>query len=249
LLLLAVAPALAQPIPPDERRSGFDQMSRELQAVQRDETANPGLLWVKEGETLWTARPVSGRPACAGCHGAASASMRGVAARYPAFDEPGGQPVDLQGRINLCRVRHQGEEPHFPESEPLLSLAAFIGHASRGLPIAPPADPRLAPFRERGRALFEQRLGQLDLACTQCHDQNWGRRLGGSTIPQGHPTGYPIYRLEWQALGSLQRRLRNCLFGVRAEPFPLSAPELVELELFLMERARGLPVETPAVRP
>lgn len=38
-------------------------------------------------------------------------------------------------------------------------------------------------------------------------------------IPQAHPTGYPIYRLEWQSMGSLQRRLRNCMTGVRAEPY------------------------------
>ena len=68
-------------------------------------------------------------------------------------------------------------------------------------------------------------------------------------IPQGHPTGYPIYRLEWQALGSLQRRLRNCMIGVRAEPYPFDSPEQVELELYLMWRARGLPLETPGVRP
>jgi sulfur-oxidizing protein SoxA len=68
-------------------------------------------------------------------------------------------------------------------------------------------------------------------------------------IPQGHPTGYPLYRLEWQGLGSLQRRLRNCLVGIRAEPYPYGAPELVELELFLMWRARGMTIEAPAVRP
>ena len=68
-------------------------------------------------------------------------------------------------------------------------------------------------------------------------------------IPQAHPTGYPIYRLEWQGLGSLQRRLRGCMSGVRAEPFAFDAPELVALELYLMQRAAGMLLETPAVRP
>ena len=76
-----------------------------------------------------------------------------------------------------------------------------------------------------------------------------GRHLGGSRIPQGHPNGYPLYRLEWQAVGSLNRRIRNCLTGVRAEPFPPDAPELTALALFLAWRADGLLVETPAVRP
>jgi L-cysteine S-thiosulfotransferase len=68
-------------------------------------------------------------------------------------------------------------------------------------------------------------------------------------VPQAHPTGYPLYRLEWQSLGSLQRRLRNCLVGIRAEVPELGALELADLELYLMWRARGMAIETPAVRP
>jgi sulfur-oxidizing protein SoxA len=36
---------------------------------------------------------------------------------------------------------------------------------------------------------------------------------------------------------------------MRAEPFANGAPEMVDLELYLMTRARSLPIETPAVRP
>jgi sulfur-oxidizing protein SoxA len=87
------------------------------------------------------------------------------------------------------------------------------------------------------------------LSCAQCHDDNAGQRLAGSVIPQAHPTGYPLYRLEWQGVGSLQRRLRNCMVGVRSEPFPYGSAEYIALELFLMRRADGMLLETPAVRP
>ena len=50
-------------------------------------------------------------------------------------------------------------------------------------------------------------------------------------------------------IGSLQRRLRNCLIGMRAEAYPYGAPELVELEQYLMWRARGMKIESPGVRP
>jgi sulfur-oxidizing protein SoxA len=36
---------------------------------------------------------------------------------------------------------------------------------------------------------------------------------------------------------------------VRSEPYPLGAPEYVALKAYLTQRARGLVVETPAVRP
>jgi sulfur-oxidizing protein SoxA len=247
--LLVAGQALAADIPPGERRSGFDFMTRDTQQMQRDDTLNPAMLWVAEGEALWTEAPAAGAMACAGCHGDAAASMRGVAARYPAFDAARREPVDLQQRINLCRETQQRQPAHLPESKPLLALAAYLGLQSRGLPLAPPDDARLQPARERGAALFRTPMGQLNFSCAQCHDDNWGHRLAGSPIPQAHPTGYPIYRLEWQGLGSLQRRLRNCMTGVRAEPFAYGADELVELELYLTTRAAGMPVETPAVRP
>jgi L-cysteine S-thiosulfotransferase len=175
--------------------------------------------------------------------------MRGVAARYPAFDAALGRPVNLGERINQCQTRHAGRPALALESEALLGIEIFVANASRGLPVAPPADPRLTPWRERGRQLFTQRMGQLDFSCAQCHDQHAGGRLAGSLIPQGHATGYPIYRLEWQAVGSLQRRLRNCMSGVRAQPWAYGAPEFVALELYLAQRAAGMAVETPAVRP
>lgn len=246
LLVFCAAAAVAQPA---ERRSGFDFMSRETQQMQREDALNPAMLWVAEGEALWGEAPSAAAKSCAGCHGNAIAGMRGVAARYPAFDERSGKAIDLSGRINSCRVTHQ-QQPAFPaESRPLLGLTAYLGLQSRGLPLQPPDDPRLQPARQRGENLFHTPMGQLNFSCAQCHDANWGKRLAGSPIPQAHPTGYPIYRLEWQGVGSLQRRLRNCMTGVRAEPFPYGADELVELELYLTSRATGMPMETPAVRP
>lgn len=236
-------------IPPAERRSSFDGMSPDIQAMQRDADANPGLLWLQDGADLWSTAPAPDRPACAGCHGEAATAMRGVAARYPTWDEATAAPIDLQGRINACRRRHQGAEPYAYESRELLGLTAYVAAQSAGLPITTPADARLGSARSAGRALFTRRMGQLGLSCAACHDGNHGRRLGAALIPQGHPTGYPLYRLEWQGLGSVQRRLRNCMTGMRAEPFAYGAPEFVALERYLMDRAAPLPMETPAVRP
>jgi L-cysteine S-thiosulfotransferase len=248
-VMLAAGMVAAADIPPAERRSGFDFMSPQTQAMQKDDTANPGMLWVLDGERSWRQPEGSAGAACARCHGEDAASMRGVAARYPAFDAESGRPIDLAGRINLCRRTHQGAAPLAVESQELLALTAFVAHQSRGLPVTRTDDPRLERFRESGRKIYERRIGQLDLSCAACHDDNWGKRLGGSPIPQGHPTAYPLYRLEWQGVGSLQRRVRGCMVGVRAEPFAPAAAEWVELELYLMSRAVGLPIETPGVRP
>jgi sulfur-oxidizing protein SoxA len=249
VLLIAATSVRGDEIPPGERRSGFSFMTPETQAMQNDDTANPGMLWVLDGEALWNNKAGAAGKACADCHDDARASMKGVAARYPAFDKALGRPVDLEQRINLCRANHQEATPLTYEGRDLLALTAFVARQSRDMLIMTGADPQLAPFIAKGRALFTQRQGQLNLGCANCHDDNWDKRLAGSAITQGHSTGYPLYRLEWQSLGSLQRRLRGCITGIRAQPYDYGAPELVELELYLMSRARGMPIETPAVRP
>jgi L-cysteine S-thiosulfotransferase len=249
IALLVTGVALAAEIPQAERRSGYDFMKPDTRAMQDEDTANPGMLWVLDGERLWKSKAGTAGKACADCHGDAGASTKGVAARYPAFDQASGRPVDLEQRINSCRTNHQQATPLPYESRELLALSAFVARQSHGMPIEAGADPKLAPFIEKGRERFLQRQGQLNLGCTNCHDDNWDKKLAGSAITQGHPTGYPLYRLEWQSLGSLQRRLRACITGVRAQAYDYGAPELVELELYLMSRARGMKMETPAVRP
>jgi sulfur-oxidizing protein SoxA len=240
--------ARAAEIPLSERRSAYDGMSRETRAMQDDDTSNPATLWVLDGDAMWSIKAGAAQKSCADCHGDAAISMKGVAARYPAFDDKRGRAVDLEERINLCRTEHQNVTPLPFESRELLALTVAVARHSRGMPISPD-ESKLGPTIEAGKASYFQRQGQLNLSCANCHNDNWDRKLAGSAITQGHPTGYPMYRLEWQNLGSLQRRLRNCMFGTRTESYAPGSPEIISLETYLMWRARGMKMETPAVRP
>lgn len=248
----------------DVRRSGLSYTSAATQALQRDDSQNPAMLWVADGQALWSAPgAVAGTSrvaaqtgaavaSCQSCHGDAATSMRGVAARYPAWDTALQRVVALNHRINLCRQRHQHADPWPVEHPSLLGLQAYVAMQSRGMPMMAGVDLDKAPLAEsidRGRAYYQQRIGQLALSCAQCHDARDGLRLGGSVIPQAHPTGYPIYRLQWQSLGSLQRRIQGCLTGVRAQVLPPFSEAMAELEIYLAARAVGMPVESPGVRP
>ena len=239
----------AAEIPLNERKSGYEFMGPESRAIQDDDSANPASLWVLDGEALWKREAGTASKSCADCHAEASETMKGVAARYPAFNAARGRPVNLDQQINICRTERQQATPLPLEGKELLALNAYVARQSRGMPINATIDERAQPFLEAGRTMFYRRQGQLNFACAQCHDDNWKEKLAGSPITQAHPSGYPIYRLEWQNVGSLQRRLRNCIAGMRVDNYPLGANELVDLELFLMWRARGMPMEAPAVRP
>ena len=255
LLLLAAGMLVAAPawtqnrvIPQAGLKSGFEFLSPDLKKMQLDDFANPGTLWVDRGEKLWRAEAGAAKKSCADCHGDARASMKGVAARYPQVDRHSGDLMTLDARILQSRVERQKAVPFARESEDLLALSAYVAYQSRGMAMDADIEGAAKKHFDAGEAFFFRRRGQLNLNCGHCHDAHWGGTLFAERISQGHPNAYPIYRLEWQGLGSLERRLRACLSGVRAEILAFGSPEYADLALYLSWRAKGLPIETPGVR-
>src|SRR5471032_2309098 len=66
--LLVVNPTIAAEIATADRHSDYEFMSRETQAMQDDDAANPGMLWVLEGEMLWNTKVGETNKSCADCH-------------------------------------------------------------------------------------------------------------------------------------------------------------------------------------
>jgi sulfur-oxidizing protein SoxA len=231
---------------PSPLKSGVEFQSADVQKLQADDFANPGTLWVTRGEALWSQPRGEAKVACSSCHG--ESSMRGVAARHPRYDDKLGRVVNLEARINACVTTKQRAPALAWESDELLALTAYVARQSRGTPISVSIEGKAKPVFEAGERLYHARIGQLHLACTNCHDAAWGRTLLAEKISQGNPDGWPAYRLEWQTLGSLQRRLRACFYGVRAEMPAYGSEDFTALELYLAARGQGLAVSAPGVR-
>lgn len=239
--------ALAGTTLADEIKPGSAFLSPQMQRQQEDEARNPGWLWVEQGKELFDRRDGT-IPTCLSCHADPRQSLRGAAARYPQVDAASGKLINLEGRIEQCRVDRQKQPAFGYESQELLGLTAYVASLSKGVPLSVSAEGAAKPFYEAGKAFYQRRQGQLNLACTQCHDGLVGQKLRGDTISYGIGTGYPAYRLEWNGLGSLHRRLRACSLGVRATQFDYGSDDYLALELYLAVRAKGLALEAPGLR-
>ena len=242
----AASPARSLPL--SQLKSGLHYSGQDVQALQADEFANPAQFWLRQGAQAWGQPSAANGKSCTSCHGAAATSMKGVATRYPAIDVASGRLFNLEDRINQCTTRHQQTAAMPPESDALLGLSLLVTQASKGMPLRVDIGGAARGHWQAGATLFSKRQGQMNLSCAQCHDQNFGQRLYTDLLSQGQPNGYPVYRLEWQKPGSLERRLRSCYAGVRAEMPPWGAVEMRQLALYLMWRGEGLPIEVPAVR-
>jgi sulfur-oxidizing protein SoxA len=120
---------------------------------------------------------------------------------------------------------------------------------SRGMAVAPPDDPRLEAFRQRGRQWFEKRIGQLNFSCAQCHcrqcrpaPRRQRHSRGASHRLPDLPARVAGHGLAAAAAARLHdRRARRAVSP--------GSIEMTELELYLARRAAGMRIETPAVRP
>ncbi len=223
------------------RLAGFHYISSELKALQLSSSDNPALLWAKAGQQQFNQQ-------CANCHSVDS--MKAVAANYPRWNSSATKVMSLAGRINQCRIDHLQQTALPRESAQLLQLEAFIALQSKGqIVMGIEKNAATNKLQNLGAQIWNQQLGQLGISCAQCHDALAGSSLAASIIPQGHANAYPIYRLQWQEVGSLERRIRSCQTGVRALPYEYNSQELLALEVYLKERAAGMEHEGLGVRP
>lgn len=228
-------------------QSGTEFLTAESQALQADDFANPGLLWVDRGRKLFNTE--GAKPSCQGCHETSKApKLKSVATEYPKFASSKARLINLEQRVNLCRVEQQELPELAYESEDLLALTAYLTNQAKGQPYAVQIDGPAAAAFTAGRDYFFTRKGQLNLACNQCHDDNYGKMLRGDRMSQGHPNAFPAYRIEWQTLGSLHRRLQDCDQGIRAQVQPQGSDIYNAVELYLKWRAANLQIESPGIR-
>jgi sulfur-oxidizing protein SoxA len=217
-------------------RSGSTFTSATIQAQQTDDDRNPGMLWVDQGRDIF-ARD------CVSCH----AEATGLATKLPRL-KIDGSVITLESEINRCQVERVKATAYPIESQPLLSLATYLAFSSRGQAQRVPENLTLSAAWQRGHNEYTRVQGKLDFNCRACHEQLYGKRVRNQNISQGYGVGYPAYRVEWQTLGSLNRRLRACFFGMETVVPAATDSILADLELYLAWRAQGLPIEAPAVR-
>lgn len=245
-LVTEVAPQEGNPL--DPVRSGWTFRSNETQALEMDDFENPGFPMVEYGQELWdTADGTSGK-SCASCHGDASESMKGLRAGMPKWHEGKNTLFTLEDHINWSREEHQGAEPWKWESNEMLAMTAFIGLQSRGMPVNVKVDGTNEEWFNKGKDLYYTRVGQLDMSCANCHEDNYDVMIRADHLSQGQINGFPTYRFKWSKLGSIHRRFKGCMDNIRATPFKRGSDEFTALELYLAWRGQGLSVETPAVR-
>jgi len=225
--------------------SGWRFRSQETQALEMDDFDNPAMIFVDQGIDLFEAVDGSAGKACASCHQDVE-DFAGLRTQLPRVED--GQLVAMEDLVNECRTERMGAEPWKWSGGEMTAVTALLGLQSRGLPMSVATDGDAAPFWEQGKELYYTRVGQLDMACSNCHEDNYGVMIRADHLSQGQINGFPTYRLKNAKLNSIHGRFKGCMKNIRATPFAEGGDEFKALELYLASRGQGLSVETPSVR-
>jgi len=229
---------------------GEEFLRPSLRAMQADDFDNPAFPLVEAAEASWSTPAAPGGKCCRDCHGAEDKNLlKRAAASYPKYAPDLKEVITLQTRINNCRKNYLGEPALAGSDSRMIGMTAYLRWLARGSPSTVDVTGPNAEVFERGRKLYQTKLGRFQISCAQCHNEKFGQKFGADTISQGHPLAYPAYKSSESRVISLHERFRMCNKFARDEGQPDDAPDYVALELYLGWRSKNLPITAPGVRP
>jgi sulfur-oxidizing protein SoxA len=117
-----------------------------------------------------------------------------------------------------------------------LSGYAFIKDETRAMQDDDFENPGLISV-EAGAELFNAVLKEGGKSCADCHGGE-GERLDVQRI-----AAYPVYDAGKKEIVSLQARISACRSGIADDRLPVNHPDLMALETFVRNLARGVPVQ------
>lgn len=246
--MIIQAPAAAHLENLDEVFSGWVFRTTETQSLQLDDFDNPGMIFVDQAIDQWATVDGAAGKSCASCHEGGPAEFAGLRTVLPRWDEEAGGIQSMEDYINECRTeRMQAEEWKWSGSK-MTAMTALIGLESRGMPVDVAIDGPASDAWELGKEIYYTRVGQLDMSCANCHEDNYDTMIRADHLSQGQINGFPSYRLKNAKLNSTHARFKGCMKNIRARPFAEGSDEFRALELYVASRGNGLSVEGTSVR-
>ncbi len=216
-----------------------------------DPLVNPGIWAVDKAKELYAAKGPRGG-ACVTCHANADERFKSWAAAMPKWEPRLNKVIGVEEFVFRHAKATTGHE--WPmETEPNIAMAVFLRHLANGSPIA--VDIANGPAKaaaDRGKALMERKIGQLNFACFDCHlpargALKWirGQWLGES---KGQLPHFPTWRTSRQEVWTIQKRFQWCNVAVQANELVPEAPAYGEIELYLSSLNNGLRLNVPGIR-
>jgi sulfur-oxidizing protein SoxA len=173
-------------------------------------------------------------------------------AKYPYFDDAKNEVVTLTGAINSC-LTAAGQKKWNEKKGKMADFQAYMVFQAKENETVVDVKIQSAAAQaayERGKEYYYTQRGYLTLSCAECHVQGAGKRVRNEALSQllGHTTHFPVYRLKWQGLGTLERRVDGCIKDQGQNPPKTNSKDMKELIYFMSYMSNGMKFDGPDIR-
>jgi len=175
-----------------------------------------------------------------------------IAGDYPMFDDKKGAVVTITSAIDECLVSN-GEKSWNMKKGKSAQLQAYFSFATQeaGKKVDIKIESKAAQDAyERGKKEYYSQRGYLKLSCATCHVQGAGQRVRAEYMSPllGQTTHFPVFRLKWEGLGTLERRMNGCNKDQGENPHKPKSVWMKELLYFMAYMSNGMAVDGPDIR-
>ncbi len=151
----------------------------------------------------------------------------------------------------------RGKKPFKLKSTKMDAFSAYVKSLANGekINIDVNANEHMKKAYKLGKEMFELRRGKRGLSCYSCHSPDVvGLRLRMQILPDlGDPkvkaaATWPAYRMTKGKMFTLQKRFQQCMKNALLAKIPLGSPQMVALEVYITDMAKGQEIEIPGLK-
>lgn len=214
-----------------------------------DPIENPGMWAIDKAQELWKQKMASGF-SCNTCHSDPATQFKTWAASMPKWEPRLNKVLGVEEFVTRHAKATTGAD-WLMETDANRAMSVYLHYLANGAPISvDTTSPQAKAAIARGAELAKRKVGQLNMACTDCHDKVANHWIRGQWLgePKGQYDHFPTWRTSLQAIWDIRQRFQWCSVNIRGDELPPDAKEYGDLELYLAAQNDGLKLSVPGIR-
>jgi sulfur-oxidizing protein SoxA len=223
--------------PPVEKRDNLDPIE------------NPAMWAVDKAPELWKQTGSTGS-SCNTCHSDPKTSFQTWAASMPKWEPRLNKALSVEEFVTRHAKATTGASWSM-ETDENRAMSVYLHFLANGTPLKiDTSSPEAKAAIERGKELSARKVGQLNMACTDCHGKVPNHWIRGQWLgePKGQYDHFPTWRTSLLAIWDIRQRFQWCQVNIRADELPPDAKEYGDLEFYLATQNEGQKLSVPGIR-
>ena len=213
---------------------------------------NPGEIFVAEGEELF--EDLITEEGLAKYLGIETKDLPKYIAGFPRYVKKLDMVAGLD-QVMQAIMCENGKKPFKLKSKKMFNMLAYAKSLANDekINIDVNADAHIKKAYALGKHVYNTPRGGRGLACLSCHSEaTVGLALRTQILPNLGAVNaggtWPAYRMTKSSLRTLQRRFQGCMKNALMAVIPIGSKEMVALEVYVTDMAKGKPIAIPGLK-